>query len=41
MTMDFKIRDGLEITDLDPGQHIAFEFTTDGAGTVTRIQPVP
>lgn len=41
MTMDFQIQDGLEITALEPGQRIAFEFITDGDGTVTKIQPVP
>ena len=41
MTMDFQIRDGLEITGLDPGQHVAFEFVTDGDGTVTKVQPIP
>ena len=39
MTMDFHISDDLEIGDLDPGQHVAFEFTTDN--NVTKIQPVP
>lgn len=41
MTMDFQIRDGLEIADLDPGQRVLFEFSTDGDGTVTKIQPIP
>ena len=41
MTMDIQIRDGLEIAELEPGQLVAFEFTTDGDGTVTKIQPIP
>jgi Cu(I)/Ag(I) efflux system membrane fusion protein len=41
MTMNFHIAASTAVGDLAPGQHIAFEFTTDNGGTVTKVTPAP
>lgn len=41
MTMNFQYSDTLVIGDIEPGQRVAFEFTTEGSGTVTKIEQMP
>lgn len=38
MTMNFHLPEAVTIEDVEPGQHIRFEFTTDDGGTVTKIE---
>jgi Cu/Ag efflux protein CusF len=39
MTMNFRLAEPGAAAELEPGQRIEFRFTTEGGGTITRLEP--